>query len=92
MADIALGYGSLQVGVSTDQEGHLEWLVEFLSPQFRVLTGATPAYRVMLCCDPSEFARLEALDHCGRQVAAFTFDGRVVGDRNSLFHPTIGPF
>ena len=70
-------YGRAALAVVTDDGSALEWLTEFLSPQFLVRAAGPWTRRVVLSLDRDEFAALR-IRGCatGERIDCFTLDGR----------------
>lgn len=72
-------FAGIVVGARSEEAGHLAWLEEFLSPQFRVGSCATPHVEVDAEADAKAFSKMRAMRRLptDRQLDAFLMDDRM---------------
>ena len=81
-------FKDLSIGVSSDDGSHLEWLEEFLSPQFRAASEGTADCEVTLRFDEESYRGLLENEPAGGVIDCFALDTRMT--RFPLLHSTSG--
>jgi hypothetical protein len=77
---VLLRFGELGIAASSNGEGDIDWLVEFLSPQFEPVSSGCAECRVDLRVDESAYRELVEAGPAagGAESALFAFDNSVV--------------
>jgi hypothetical protein len=74
---IVFDYGGCRIAVASHERLGLDWLIEFLTPQFSLVDAHDADHEVCLRSDPAEHARLQSrmLAHSCVEMEVFSFDG-----------------
>ena len=77
-AAVVFAFGALAIRAESDDTSHLEWLQEFLAPQFEVSASRTFDCRVILTENDKRHGAMHALGAGAGTFDAFSHDTRVV--------------